>query len=82
VVVHPSPPVPGGAAQVMISYRKNDCGGTSDGGDGTALRLKNELERLGWSVFLDSDGLEGGAKWCGEDVRPLEGRAATKGPVG
>jgi len=46
-----------GRYQIFLSYRKIDCGRLQ--GDKTAPQLKSKLVELGWSVFLDEDGIEG-----------------------
>ena len=47
----------------MAWHAQADCGPRSLGGDGSALLIKELLEGLGYTVFLDEHGIDGGQPW-------------------
>ncbi|KAL6764560.1 hypothetical protein V8C86DRAFT_3128782 [Haematococcus lacustris] len=63
---HTSLAAPLSMDQVMLSYRVPETGAVQLGGDGCVLRLRTALERIGFSVFVGEEGIDGGQSWAAQ----------------
>lgn len=62
----------GAPNRIMISYRVEDTGSRENNGDGTALKLKEDLEGLGYEIFVGEEYIQGSMGWMDEIAKAMK----------